>query len=110
MIDQRREITVTITRYAYDKYGDREVDDTFEVSRCRFAPSTSATGATATSTEASGRSAAVETEGDLFIRGSSPDIRPGDTVDVGDGTEREVIGDLFPWRLGSVVRLRTRRG
>lgn len=110
MIDFRREKTVTVRRYKTDKFGDRELVVEFEVPRCRWAPSASASGATGTTDEGDGRSGMVQTDGDLYIRGANPDIEPGDTVDVGDGIEREVIGDIFPWRLGSVVRLRRRRG
>lgn len=98
--------TVTVRRFATDRYGDRAVIATFEVSRCAFAPRTRV------GTENNVRANTVTAEAELYVPPWAG-IESSDQVELADGTTWEVEGrpenwasPFTGWRPGDLVALK----
>lgn len=99
--------TVTVRRYATDRYGDRTVVASFAVAHCAFAPR-----ATRAYTEEDyDRSERVESGAELYVPPQAG-IESSDVVTLADGTDWEVAGrtdewasPFTSWQPGALVRL-----
>lgn len=99
--------TVTVHRYAMDRYGDRSETMSFTVPECGFAPRVS--------TENTARADVVTADAELYA--PEADILATDVVELADGTRWEVTGDpqhwtqpMTGWQPGIVVMLRRMTG
>jgi hypothetical protein len=107
--------TVTVLRYTTDRYGDRTKVSEHTVNHCAYAPRTTAGGRDRA--ELTDRSAGITADAELYVP-YGVDITPQDVIQLGDGTEWEVIGLQEPWespwpgawQAGAVIPLRRRTG
>jgi hypothetical protein len=96
--------TVTVRRFATDRYGDRVLGVTFLVPRCAFAPRLSV--------EGNDRADTVTADAELYVP-SWAGIEAADQVELPDGTLWEVQGrpenwwsPYTAWKPGDVVTLK----
>lgn len=102
-------IVVTVKRYRQDKYGDRSLIATFQVSQCAFAPRSS--------TETDNRSTTVIADAELLAPPWNG-IQAQDVVELPDGSSWDVQGRpeewqspfTGAWRPGDVVPLKRTTG
>jgi hypothetical protein len=81
--------SVTVRRYRTDRYGDRVLVSTFQLTRCIYAPRTSS--------EDDDRSTTVVADAELFVPAHAA-LQPSDEIELADGTTWEVNGRPEPWR------------
>jgi hypothetical protein len=101
--------TVTVLRYAPDRYGDRALVSEFTVAHCVFAPQ--AFRSVVTMKRQTDRANAMSADAQLFVPAGA-DIRHTDGIRLADGTTWEVTGTpevwaspLVDWAPGNVVAL-----